>query len=423
MAKEMVYFNATKQIETITIHYNEKLDGTFVEDVAKSIKDIAKKMSKVDLKTPREFDEIKVFVYPSKQLFYKVFGGEIEKRFYARRRSTEDLYVVQDAEGNIHIVSPRGMAQEKRDEFKKILVMKVLGEYMEEKEKQSALRLLKASMMPKEEEKEEIEEEEIEQDDEPEVEEEEQELEEEQEEEFDEPEEIGQDDELDIEELAEDEIEQDEIDEQGLNEIIEAEAAMEQIDESNQAEHQKDETKPEENKTLVKNEAQQWLSIGWLAFVRGRLKKEKDIKKFAESISKNGVKKLGQLSQGKWYEEYNYNEEYACAWVECIISTYGMKKFIQYYENPKDIKRIFGVSKYIFESQVKAYIKEKYKDNEKVLNITEDIKLEEIIEDKTQEKEKSQSITEIIALYFAPNGGVNITSDKEVEQPEIKEII
>lgn len=400
MAKQIVYFNATKQIETITIHYNEKLDGTFVDDVAQSIKEIAKKMSKVDLKNPKEFETIKVFVYPSKQLFYKVFGGEIEKRFYARRRSTEDLYVVQDSEGNIHIVSPRGMAQEKREEFKKILVMKVLGEYMDEKEKQGALRLLKEAMKPKEEEKKDLEQDE----------------------------EIQEQEEQDIEEeqeLEDDEIEPDDIDEQELEEIIEAEAAMEQIDEEEQDEQQEQEEKDEQKKTNVKSDAQQWLSIGWLAYVRGKLKKEQDVKKFAENISKRGVKKLGQLSQGKWYDDYNYSKEYACAWVECIIATYGMKKFIEYYENPKDIKRIFGVSKYIFESQVKAYIKEKYKDDEKVLNITEDIKLEDIIQGKTQEKEKEKSepISEITALHFASNGGVNITSDKEIERPEIKQII
>ena len=374
MAKEMIYFNATKQIETITIHYNSKLDGTFVDDVAIGIKDIAKKMSKVNLKNPREFDSIQVFVYPSKQLFYKVFAGEIEKRFYARRRSLEDLYVVQDAEGNIHIVSPRGMAQEKRDAFKKILVMKILGEYMEEKERQSAERLLREAMKPKEEEKEDIEEEEIEQDNEPDLDEEQ------------ESEELEQDDEELEEEQEED------LDEEDLEEIIETELVMEQIDEKQEAKQQDNEVEAEEPKEEKKesprSEAQEWLSAGWLAYVKGKLKKAADIKRFADNISKNGVKKLGQLSQGKWYDAYNYSQEYACAWVECIISTYGMKKFLEYYENPKDIKRIFGVSKFIFESQVKAYIKEKYKYDEKVLNITEDIKLDNIVYGENQDKDK-----------------------------------
>jgi len=43
MAKEMVYFNATKQIETLTIHYNSKLDGSFVEEVVTTVKEVAKR--------------------------------------------------------------------------------------------------------------------------------------------------------------------------------------------------------------------------------------------------------------------------------------------------------------------------------------------------------------------------------------------
>ena len=396
MAKQMVYFNATKQIETITIHYNEKLDGTFVVDVANSIKDIAKKMSKVDLKNPREFETIKVFVYPSKQLFYKVFGGEIEKRFYARRRSTEDLYVVQDAEGNIHIVSPRGMAQEKREEFKKILVMKVLGEYMDENEKQSALRLLKASMKPKE----------VEQDKQEEIDEQEEEIEEELEE---------------IEEPEEPEEDEQELDEEELEEIIETELVLEQIDEEQEKERNQKEQEKEEKKVEKRSEAQEWLNVGWLAYINGKLKKQEDIQRFAANISANGIKKLGQLSNTKLLESYNFSKEYACAWVEYIVTTYGMKKFAEYYANPKDIKGVFGVSKYVFEAQLKAYIKEKYVGDNKVLNVTEDINLKDIIDEAPQEREKTEEVSEITVLHFSSSGGVDIVSDKEVEQPEIKE--
>jgi len=408
MAKEMVYFNATKQIETITIHYNEKLDGAFVSDVVQSVKDIAKKRSKVDLKKPREFDDIQVFVYPSRDLFYKVFRGEIEKRFNKFHRSTKDLYVVQDSEGNIHIVSPRGMAQEKRDALKRILVMKILGEYMPEREKkQSAERLLREAMKPKEEEKEELDEEEIEQDDEPEVDEEEQEMEEN----------------IDEEEIEQDD-EPEELEEEGLEDIIEAELVMEQIDEKQEEEQQEKESDKKAESETKGSKIQEWLNVGWLAYINGKLKKDKDIKRFVDNISKRGVKKLGQLSQGKWYAEYDYSEEYACAWVECIISTYGMKKFLEFYENPKDIKRIFGVSKFIFESQVKAYIKEKYKGNDKVLKIAEDIKLDDIIYDEKQdiEKESVTPIADITALHFGKNGGVDmIPPDKQIDVPEVKE--
>ncbi len=404
MAKQVVYFNATKQIETITIHYNQKLDGTFAEDVAKNIKDIAKKMSRVDLKNPKEFYNIQVFIYPSKQLFYKVFGGEIEKRFYSRRRSLEDLYVVQDAEGNIHIVSPRGMAGEKRDELKKILVMKVLGEYMEEKEKQSALRLLKEAMKPKEEEKEVEDQEEIEEPDEAELEEELEEL--------DEPEEeIEPEDELDeIEEQ-----EEQEVDEEELEEIIETELILEQIDEKEQDDYEKDQDKSDK-KIAKRSEAQEWLNVGWLAYINGRLKKEADIKRFAENISVRGIKKLGQLSNTRLFESYNFSREYACAWVEYIVTTYGMKKLAEHYENPKDIQGVFGVSKFVFESQLKAYIKEKYKDDEKVLNITEDVKLDDIVHEEKEEKEEQAPIAELTILRFGENGGVDIVTAEPIEK-------
>ena len=398
MAKQMVYFNATKQIETITIHYNDKLDGAFVADVAQTVKDLAKKMSKVNLKEPKEFDTIKVFVYPSKKLFYQVFGGEIEKRFYRRRRSLEDLYVVQDAEGNIHIVSPRGMEQEKREALKKILVMKVLGEYMEEKEKISAEKLLKEVMKPKEQEEPD-----------------EHEPQEEPEEELDDEELEVQDEEEPAEEVVE------ELTEDQMNELLDAQQQLEEIDAKCELEESaKQCDKP---KVSRRTEAQEWLSVGWLAYVSGRLKKQQDIQKFAEHISKNGIKKLGQLSDTRLMESYNFSREYACAWVEYIVSTYGMKKLIEHYEQPKDIKGVFGVPKYIFENQLKAYIKEKYKLDEKTLNITSDIKLDDILTsgEPEMEREQENAISDVTQVHFAKGGGADITSHREIAQPEIKE--
>lgn len=370
MAKEMVYFNATKQIETITIHYNSKLDGAFVDDVTKHIKEISKKMgSKVNLKDPKEFYSIQVFVYPSQKLFNKVFAGEIEKRFYSRRRNLEDLYVVRDSDGNIHIVSPRGMGTEKTEAFKKILVMKVLGEYMQDKEKQSAEILLREAMKPKKEEKEELDEE-------------------------------GQDlpEELEQEEPEELEEEVEELDEEELEEIIETELIIEQIDEKEEY----DERQDKEKKVDTKDEARQWLDIGWLAYVKGKLKKEKDIKRFADNISKKGVKKLGQLSNTKMFENYNYSEEYACALVEYVVETYGMKKFIEFYENPKDIEGVFGTTKFRFNNDVKAFVYRRYSDKQMKMDMDE------------------KGLDEVTKVHFVKGGGVNITTDKEIEAPEIK---
>ena len=386
MAKEMVYFNATKQIETLTIHYNEKLDGAFVDDVAKHIKEIAKKMSRVDLKNPKEFDSIQVFVYPDKKLFYKVFAGEIEKRFYSRRRSLEDLYVVRDSEGNIHIVSPRGMTTEKRDAFKKILVMKVLGEYMDENQKQSAEKLVKEAMKPKEEEqteKEELEPEEVENVEETEI------------------EEVADEEELEEEQ---EEPEEEELDEEELEELIETELVMEGIDESSEelSEGETHEEVSENEEPKPMTESQEWLRAGWLAYVKGKLKKPEDIKRFANNISKNGVKKLSKLSNTKFFESYNYSEEYACALVEYVVETYGMKKFLAYYEDPKDIQGVFGVSKYVFESQAKAFIYSRYKAAQMKMEMDQ------------------RTVNEITEIHFVKGGGAEITTDKEVEAPEIK---
>ena len=372
MAKEMVYFNATKQIETITIHYNEKLDGSFVSDVCQSIKDIAKKMgSKVDLKNPREFYTIQAFIYPDKKMFYSVFGGEIEKRFYSRRRSLEDLYVVKDSDGNIHIVSPRGMDQEKRDAFKRILVIKVLGEYMEETEKVRAEKLLKESMKPKEEEIEESEEE----------------IEEEEElEDIEEPEEEEEVLE-ESEEIEEDELTDEEVDEYIL--VQNSLADDENLEDENE--------NKEENKQTKRTQQQHWLNIGWIAYVKGKLKKEKDIKRFAENISKKGIKKLGDLSYGKVFEGYNYSEEYACGLVDYIVTKYGTEKFLEYYNNPSDIQGVFGVSKFVFNNNVKAYIYSKYTDKEMKMEIDQ------------------KDINEVTEIHFT-NSGVEIKSDLELEE-------
>lgn len=371
MSKKIVYFNSSKQIDTLTIHYNDKLDGAFVEDVVKYIKDISKKINGVNLKNPREFETIQVFVYPSEKLFNQVFGGEIEKRFYSKRRSLEDLYVVQDAEGNIHIVSPRGKAEEKREALKKILVMKVLGEYMDENKKKEAEKMLKVAMMPKEkeQEEEEIDEEELEEDKE------------------------------ELENLEENE---EELTDEELEELIETEELLDNIDETYEVEEKVGEKKEEISQSKL--EARTWLNAGWFMYIKGRLKSKENIKKFAENISKNGIKKLGDLKNTKLFENYNYSKEYACAMVEYIVETYGAKKFAEFYENPKDFEGVFGISKYKFNGELKANIYSKYSSKEMKMEI-----------DK-------RNIEEITRIRLTKSGGADIESDKEIKERSIEKI-
>lgn len=336
MAKKMVYFNATKKLETITIHYNDKLDGAFVDDVYNCIKDISKNMKKINLEETKseEYDEVTVFVYPSVKLFNQVFNGVIEKRYYNRKRSLEDFYIVQDEEGNIHIASPRGKSQEKVEALKRILVMKVLGEYMDEKDKQMAEKMLKASML-KEKEKD------------------------------DEEKELEEQDEENIEEDLE---EKEELTEEELDELVETENELEDIDEQedlNEEEEkieQKEETEQLADEAIPDKvrEARQWLSVGWMEFLKGKLSNEETAKYFAEHISKNGVKKLGKLKDNNWFGKYEYSKEYAMAIVEYIVATYGVRKFIKFYQDPTDYKHIFGTTKMRFEQDAKAYIYSRY---------------------------------------------------------------
>jgi len=378
MAKQMVYFNATKQIETVTIHYNQKIDGTFVEDVCKYIKEISKKMTKINLKQPREYESIKVFVYPSVKMFNQIFGGVIEKRYYNRRRSLEDFYVVQDSEGNIHIASPRGKSQEKVEALKKILVMKVLGEYMDEKDKQMADKMLKASMMKKQKDEEEKEKEQEQEEIEEEIDEEEQEL-----------------DEEDIEELEE---EEQELDEEELEQLIETENQLAEIEEKDvdEKEEQEEEQVGEIPTKVV--EAREWLSVGWMDYLSGRLSKEKYVKYFADHISKNGVKKLGKLKDSDWYERYNYSREYAAAIVDYVIATYGTKKLVEFYENPTDYKHVFGTTKLRFEQEAKAYIYSKYGPA------------------RMQEEIEERDVDEVMHVSLDNNGGAAITTVGEDEE-------
>lgn len=376
--KQMVYFNAIRKIETITIKYNDKLDGAFVDDVCTYIKEVSSKMSRVDLKNPREYYEITVFVYPSVKMFNEVFNGVIEKRYYQRRRSLEDLYVVKDGEGNIHIASPRGRGTAQSETFKRILVMNVLGEYMTEEDKNTANKMLRASMMKK---KEENEQEEVEPVPEEEIE--------------------------DTEEIAE-EIEDEEVSEEEMDELIMLEDEMADIDE---AEGTLDEDDGDEEVHEVSEddmvphnvvEARQWLSLGWMGHLSGRLNSEKEVKYFAEHISKNGVKKLGKLKDTGWYEKYNYSQEYSIAIVEYVVETYGAKKFRAFYENPSDYEGVFGVNKHTFEARVKAYIYGKFGPS----------RMKEEIEEK---KDEELSVTEI---RLRKDGKASIT---ELQVPAIEE--
>ena len=154
-------------------------------------------------------------------------------------------------------------------------------------------------------------------------------------------------------------------------------------------------------------QARQWLSLGWMGYLSGRLNSEKEVRYFAEHISANGVKKLGKLKDTGWYERYNYSQEYSIAIVEYIVSTYGVRTFKKFYEDPTDYEHTLGISKRAFEARVKAYIYGKYGPN----------RMKEEVEEKADE---DLSVTEV---RMDKNGGATITELQIEQEPPVLEIV
>ena len=69
------------------------------------------------------------------------------------------------------------------------------------------------------------------------------------------------------------------------------------IEDIDKKEEEKEQVKEKISKS--KEESRNWLNIGWFMYVKGRLKKQEDVKKFAEYVSANGVKKLSKLKKGE----------------------------------------------------------------------------------------------------------------------------
>lgn len=238
--RESNMFSAIKQIDTVVIHYNEKLDSYFVKQVEEYIVRVAKKMKKADLKHPNENEKVHVFIYPSIKEFNKIFGAAIEKRYYNRHRTMEDLYIVRDDSGNIHMASPRGKGAEKIDMLTKILVVKILGEYISENEKNNLNAVTKAAFKERAEEKKKELEKEEDKEEEPEQ----------------------------IEEEPEDDEEQ--IEDEELDEMVETQEAVEDAIEQ-------------------ENELPVWIMLGWQGYITGKLKKDSDIEKFCKYVNRKRI--------------------------------------------------------------------------------------------------------------------------------------
>lgn len=302
---EQIFHTDPKVIGMIEI-YSNPMDRKTVNDIEKVIKSIAKNL-KVNLDNIPSGETLRVYIYPTKRVFYSIFGYEVEKNMRkARSRSQESMLFVV-GEGEIHMVSPRVTGSSYTNVIT-LLVKNILEEYEQESKVKKAQEQVKAELEP---------EEKIIVEDEEEIEDPEEELEEE----------LEEDLELDDEKLAE-------------VEVIDQE--IEKIRE-------------EKGKDIP-----EWLDLGWIMYKRGILKNAKNKADYADFISKKGVTSQGKISQSQSViADYNYASESASAIVEYIVENYGARKILELFENP-NVEQTLGISKAKFSRECKESIKKKY---------------------------------------------------------------
>lgn len=397
---KMKLFTATKQIESITIHYNEKLDGGFVRQLEEYIVRVAKKLSGVNLKVPKEVNKVNVFIHPDPRLFNRMFNSAIEKRYYNGHRGMEDMYIIRDDGGNIHMASPRGKGTTKVDTLSKILVVKILGEYMEENQKQKIQTVtrevyrekeIKAKREKEQKEKEEREKKEAEEK-EREEEEEKQRLEEEQKAKERLEEEARIEAELEEERLRQEE-EEKEREQEELDNLIATQLDIEEI-------------VAEEEKELPL-----WIVFGWQGYVKGKLNTKSKIEKFSKYMNRKGYVKPKNVTEES-------EQEYAIAQVEYIIETYSFKRFKEILLDPDRIYEILHVKKHEFEKAVKSYTIQKYGEKTEREFKLEDSRVSDIGE-MTIQADKAildGHITEVTIIREASDGNIILPEDNEIKK-------
>lgn len=300
---EQIFHTDPKIIGMIEI-YSNPMDKSTVRDIERVVKEIAKSMN-INLDNIPSDENLRVFIYPTKRIFYQFFGADIESNIRRKRsRTAEDLLFVV-GEGEIHMVSPKASGMSYTDMIK-ILVKDILEEYGMEDKVKKAQDKVKEELEPKEV----IEEEEEEIDAEP-----EEELEEEK---LDEPEELTEEEFEDLEEEIDYQIEQSE--------------------------------KP----------MPEWLDLGWVMYKRQILATTKNKEDFANFIKNKGVKGQNkiQLKQSVM-GEYNYASESAAAIIEYIVESYGVRKIFDLIGEP-DIKKAIGISEGKFKREYTAWVKKRY---------------------------------------------------------------
>lgn len=320
---EQIFHTEPKRIGMIEI-YSNPMDKNTVKDIEKVVKSIAKSFH-INLDNIPSGEVLRIYIYPTSRVFFSIFGSELERKGRRRlNKGKEEMYFIV-AEGEIHMVSPRGVANSYTDMIK-ILVKDILEEYeLEEKYKKAEGKV-----------KEELEPEEVE-------------------EEIEEQKELEEEEELEFEDVEE----EPDLDEQ-------EEITVEDIEEIDE--------KIEEIKKV--KDVPEWLDLGWIMYKRGILKSSKAGEDYAEFIKEKGVTSQSKISSKQSVmADYNYSSESAAAIVEYIVENYGVKKILELFENP-DIKDVLGISKGRFSRECKQSIKKRYV-SAKLNEVKEELKLED----------------------------------------------
>jgi len=352
MAKKMKTFQDTKKIGVITIHYDKYFDEAFVDDIVKYTENVAKSQ-KTNLDKPKQLESMHIYIYANVKDFFAVFGETIEKRYYKGKRSAEDMYIVQDGAGNLHIASPSGKDKSKRNVVAQIVVVKVISEFIEPKEVLKLKEIVKAGFKKEEmlrrQEKEQIE---LKEQNAREIEEyefQEQEIREQEEQEKQEKQEYIQ---METEQLEELSIRHQE-------EMSEQEELSEPIEDLADVEAVLEDTK---DKGV---DVPEWMIVGWRAYATGRLTKKQDLEDFSEHLSKKKYKSLSKLNfeQTKVFKPYDFSRELALARIQYIIKVYSLKKLAMVFRAPEEenMLKTLHSTKGKFDREVKAFTYKNYR--------------------------------------------------------------
>lgn len=405
MAKQVKIFNATKKIGNIVFNYNKSFDESFADDVIESLTEailnLKRKKIKIDLEAMEKGIPLNVYIYPTVQQFNKLFYSEIDRRFHSGKKTVGDIYLVQTADGDIHVTVPKGRSTEVMNSLKAALISQILAEYTLEKDKLSIQKNVKETIKSIEEKKnkKEVDEEEIEAEKERQEQEEKERLEEEARIEAEEEEERLSKEAEEEKRIESEELEEDEIEDIFAIEMMLQDENKGDLTNENKIREQKE--KEEKNK-----EAKSWLTLGWVTYRSMKLKNQKNLEQFSEYISKRGVTKFNKLRTTKLLESSRYEKEQACAFVDFLLNTFGRKNFLKVYEDPSILKQpqIFGLTKFVFDAQAKSYIIDRYRNNA---------------------KDEKDNIKELVAIDESGDGVIDTTTivfkEKKIEQVKVKE--